>query len=87
MNENKEEDKIPSIKLLDRGMTIEEVKSLLTTSMPNRERAFYRAIYDTYFRAQELLKCNIEDYNKKTGELTALHTKNKRNVSYFKRFR
>ena len=79
MNENKEEDKIPSIKLLDRGMTIEEVKSLLTTSMPNRERAFYRAIYDTYFRAQELLKFNIEDYNKKTGELTALHTKNKFN--------
>jgi site-specific recombinase XerC len=79
MNENKDEDKSRNVELLNRGMNIEEVKSLLTAQMLNRERAFFKAVYNTYFRAQELLKCNIEDYNKKTGELTALHTKNKYN--------
>lgn len=66
-----------SIKQLDRGMTKDEVKSLLVAPMPNRERAFFRAIYDTFYRVNELLQCDIEDYNKQTGELTALHTKNK----------
>jgi len=66
-------------KLLDRGMTVEEVQKLLTAPMPNRERAFFRAIYDTFYRANELLQCNIEDYDKKTGELIARHTKNKYN--------
>jgi integrase len=47
--------------------------------MANRERAFFRAVYETFYRANELLQCNIEDYNKKTGELIALHTKNKYN--------
>jgi len=65
--------------LLDRGMTVDEVQSLLTSPMGNRERAFFRAIYDTFYRANELLSCNIENYNKKTGELIALHTKNKYN--------
>ncbi len=63
----------------DRGMTIEEVKTLLQAPMPNRERAFFRAIYETFYRANELLMCNIEDYNKQTGELVARHTKNKYN--------
>lgn len=66
-------------KLLDRGMTVEEVQKLLTAPMPNRERAFFRAIYETFYRANELLMCNIEDYDKKTGELIAKHTKNKYN--------
>jgi integrase len=66
-------------KLLDRGMTVEEVQKLLTAPMPNRERAFFRAIYDTFYRANELLQCDIEDYDKKTGELIARHTKNKYN--------
>lgn len=64
-------------KLLDRGMTKEEVNKLLTAPMPDRERAFYRAIYDTFFRAQELLQCNIEDYSRSTGELTCLKPKSK----------
>ena len=68
----------PTIKL-DRGMTVDEVKLLLTASMGDKERAFFRAIYDTFYRAQELLKCNIEDYDKNTGELIALYTKNKYN--------
>ena len=66
-------------RFLDRGMTINEVKTLITGPMSDRERAFFRAIYETFFRPNELLQCNIEDYNKKTGELTALHTKNKYN--------
>ena len=35
-----------SIKYLDRGMTVDEVKLLLTAPMPDRERGFFRAIYD-----------------------------------------
>ncbi|MCJ7570957.1 MAG: hypothetical protein MUO82_03650 [Candidatus Thermoplasmatota archaeon] len=57
-------------------MNKDEVEKLLTAPMPDRERAFYRAIYDTFYRANELLQCNIDDYNKETGELIALHTKN-----------
>lgn len=64
---------------LDRGMTIEEINVLLKAPMPDRERAFFRAIYETFYRANELLQCNIEDYNRKTGELIALYTKNKYN--------
>jgi len=71
-------DENPSIKL-DRGMTVDEVDLLLKAPMGDKERAYFRAIYETWFRAQELLKCNIEDYNKATGELTALYTKNKYN--------
>ena len=58
-------------------MTTEEVQKLLTAPMPDRERAFLRALYDTFFRANELLQCNIEDYNKSTGELTCLKPKSK----------
>ncbi len=81
VEENKTNDEIPSIKSvkLDRGMTVDEVEKLLTAPMENRERAYYRAIYETFYRANELLQCNIEDYNKETGELVALHTKNKFN--------
>ena len=79
MNEIVEIDRNRSIKLLDRGMTVQEVQTLLTASMGNRERAFFRAVYETFYRANELLLCNIEDYNRNTGELIAMHTKNKYN--------
>jgi len=79
MNENNETDKNRSIKYLDRGMTENEVRTLITAPMPDRERAYYRALYETFYRANELLLCDIEDYNKKSGELTAIHTKNKYN--------
>jgi site-specific recombinase XerC len=78
IEENSNQDEKSSIKL-DRGMTIEEVNVLLTAPMSDRERAFFRAIYDTWFRAQEMLKTNIEDYNKSTGELTCLKPKSKYN--------
>ena len=60
-------------------MSLEEVRTLLTAPMPHRERAFFRTIYETFYRANELLMCDIEDYNKATGELTARFTKNKYN--------
>jgi len=78
MEEISKSDDRRSIKL-DRGMTIEEVQKLLTAPMGNKERAFFRAIYETFYRANELLQCNIEDYNRDTGELISLHTKNKYN--------
>jgi len=58
-------------------MTKDEVNILLTAPMGDKECAFFRAVYDTFYRVQELLKCNIEEYDKVTGELIALHTKNK----------
>lgn len=64
---------------LNRGMLVDEVQSLITAPMYNRERAYFRAIYETWFRANELLQCNIEDYNRHTGEITAIHVKNKYN--------
>lgn len=78
MKDKEIKQKEPSINL-DRGMTAEEVQKLLTAPMGNRERAYFRAIYDTWFRANELLQCDIEDYNRQTGELIAHHTKNKYN--------
>lgn len=65
--------------IIDRGMIKEEVNSLLKSPMSDMERAFFRAIYETFYRANELLQCDIEDYNRKTGELIAHHTKNKYN--------
>jgi len=79
MNEVVKQDENRSVKLLDRGMTVQEVQTLLTAPMGNRERAFFRAIYETFYRTNELLQCNIEDYNRNTGELIAVHTKNKYN--------
>lgn len=79
IDDKQDEAKQPSIKYLDRGMLREEVDVLLKAPMGNRERAFFRTIYETFYRANELLQTNIEDYNKETGELIALHTKNKYN--------
>lgn len=79
MEEKTKTDKQRSIKYLDRGMTIQEVQTLLTSPMPDRERGFFRGIYETFYRANEMLMCDIEDYDRKTGELVARHTKNKYN--------
>ena len=51
-------------RLMNRGMTKQEEETLLTAPMNDRERAFYRCIYETFLRVNELLQCNIEDYNK-----------------------
>lgn len=79
MDEKPKIDKSRSIKYLNRGMTVQEVQTLLTAPMPDRERAYYRALYETFYRAFELLMCDIEDYDRKTGEIVARHTKNKYN--------
>lgn len=78
MEDKSQNENLPMIKC-DRGMMKDEVQKLLTATMGNRERAFFRAVYETFYRVNELLQCNIEDYNKETGELIALHTKNKFN--------
>ena len=65
---------------LSRGMTLGEIKTILQhPHMPNRERAFFRALFETFFRPRELLMCDIEDYNRQTGELIARFTKSKYN--------
>ncbi len=69
----------PYGRLMNRGMAKEEVHTLLTAPMGDRERAFYRCVYETFLRVNELLQCNIEDYNKTTGELIARVTKTKYN--------
>ncbi len=66
-------------RLMYRGMTKQEVHTLLTAPMSDRERAFFRCIYETFLRLNELLQCDIEDYNKVTGELIARVTKTKYN--------
>ena len=60
-------------------MNKEEINALLKAPVSDLERAFFRAIYETTYRANELLLCNIQDYDKKSGELIAKHTKNKYN--------
>lgn len=65
--------------IIDRGMNKEEINALLKAPVSDLERAFFRAIYETTYRANELLLCNIQDYDKKSGELIAKHTKNKYN--------
>jgi len=75
---NNEKEKLSSINI-QRGMTIEEVQKLLTAPMGDRERAYFRGLYETFFRANELLQCNVEDYNKSTGVLVCLKPKRKYN--------
>jgi len=64
----------------DRGLTIEECKILCTTPIiPLREKAFFRALYETQLRPVEVLNLQIENFNKGTGEVIAKKTKGKRN--------
>lgn len=63
---------------LNRGLTIEECKVICTSSLISlREKSFFRGIYETLFRPNELLRCDIEEWNRKTGEITARYTKRK----------
>ncbi|MDG6921006.1 MAG: hypothetical protein JRN59_05700 [Nitrososphaerota archaeon] len=66
--------------LLDRGMTVEECRAVCTCpDIPLVPRAFFRVIYETTFRPFEVLNLLIENWNKGTGELTAVTTKKKYN--------
>jgi len=64
---------------MNRGPLLEEIRALLHAPMPHRERAFYRALYESIFRPNELLQCNIEDFNRETGEIIARYPKKKYN--------
>jgi len=64
---------------IDRGLNRGEVRLLLHAHMPDRERAFLRGLYETFFRPNELLQCDVEDYNRQTGEIIARHCKRKYN--------
>lgn len=78
VRKSSQKDETSTIKL-DRGMSEMEVDTLMKSPMGDKERGFFRAIYETTFRANELLQCNIQDYDKKTGELTCLKPKSKYN--------
>lgn len=76
------------IVLVDRGLSLDEVKTILRyPDMNITTRAFFRCMYETYYRPNELLQCNIEDYDSGTGELTAIHTKSKYNPRSKKRIK
>jgi len=64
---------------MNRGPLLEEIRTLLHAPMPHRERAFLRGLYETTYRANELLQCNIEDFNRETGEIIARYPKRKYN--------
>jgi len=66
--------------LIGRGLLVSEVKAILHHhDLVVRDRAFLRALYETWYRPNELVMCDITDYNKRTGELVAHHTKRKFN--------
>ncbi len=71
---------ITTAPLIDRGLTVEECKTLCTSPLiPIREKACFRVIYETGLRPMEALNLRIENFNKETGELVALRTKGKKN--------
>ena len=65
---------------LTRGMTIEEVRTVLHyPGLIDRDRAFFRASYETFYRPEELLSCHVEDYNRVSGEIPTRFQKRKYN--------
>lgn len=82
MLEEEKNEEVRSVKqvYLTRGITIDEVKAVLHyPHLTDRDRAFFRAIYETFYRPEELLSCHIEDYDKDTGEIPTRFTKRKYN--------
>lgn len=66
--------------LIDRGMSVEECKALCTSPIvPLESKVFFRSIYELTFRPFEVQHILIENYNSKTGEITAQTTKVKYN--------
>ncbi len=66
--------------LISRGLNQEEYRLLCTSPIiPLRERTYFRVIYETELRPQEVLFLEIERLNKETGELVAVQTKGKFN--------
>jgi integrase len=74
--------------LLDRGMNLKECSKLWNADfMPLREMAFFRGLYVTRFRPNELLYCDIEDLDRKNQYLTARMVKRRRNPKTQKTYR
>ncbi len=72
---------ITTAPLIDRGLTVEECKTLCTSPLiPAREKVYFRIIYETGLRPIEALNLRIENFNKETGEFEcfwATHPKSK----------
>jgi integrase len=64
--------------LLNRGMTVEECKTMCTHhSIDLREKIFFRIIYETQLRPFEVLNLQVEQWDRKQGFVTALKVKQK----------
>lgn len=61
------------VQLLERGMTVEECRKLLTSSqIPLRERLFFRLIYETLLQPSEVLNLQIENWDRECCKVTAI---------------
>ncbi|MCX9010203.1 MAG: tyrosine-type recombinase/integrase [Candidatus Methanoperedens sp.] len=64
--------------LLDRGMNLEECKVMCTSSIiPLREKVFFRIIYESQFRPDEVLNLLIENWDRQQHLVTAVKVKQK----------
>lgn len=64
--------------LLNRGMTLEESKIMCTDHMiPQREKLYFRIIYETELRPFEVLNLQIEDWDRRQCLVTAKIVKQK----------
>ncbi len=64
--------------LLNRGMNLEECKTICTSPLiPFREKLFFRIIYETQFRPFEVLHLKIEDWDRNQQLITAVRVKQK----------
>lgn len=69
--------------LLDRRMTLAECKKIWGAPLdivPLREMVFFRTIYVARFRPNELVNCDIEDYDRAQQLITARIVKRRHNV-------
>ena len=66
----------------DPALSKAEIKSILQyPHLKDRERSFFRALYETWARPNELVMADIEYYDRNTGILILVHTKRKYNPS------
>lgn len=62
--------------LMKRGPTERECRLMCTAViLQQRDRLIVNVIYETWYRRHEITALNVEDYDRKTGELTAQTTK------------
>lgn len=67
--------------LIDRGLTVEECKTLCTSPLiPVREKAYFRVLHETGLRPMEALNLQIENFNKETGSLWLFGPRGRRQI-------